>query len=716
MSLNKSLETYRCVDDWIVVAPNRRITVRTGKVDIGQRISTALALIAAEELAVDFSRIDVETVDTATSLDEEYTSASNSIERSGNAIRLAAATARRRLLELAAQTLGVERSSLQVDDELVTSLATNRSVTYWELMEGRPFAVAIDPAVRLKSPHQYRQIGRQVLAKDLVELVRGGAPFVHDMHMPDMLHARLVRPPHYHARVAAIDETIYSRLDGGHLLRDGSFVAVAAEDEFRAIRLARRVASAIRWWPERGLDARDVFQRLTAEPSISLPVRDGQAFEESVPPFEAPPAAAVVTVHTRIERPYVMHGSMAPSAALALFEGGNLTIWTHTQGVFPLRLTIAQCLGMNPDRVRLLQRRGPGVYGHNGADDAALDAALIARAVRGRPVLLKWSRADEHGWEPYGPAMVVSIRASLDSAGRVVDWSHESWSDTHRTRPRPGPNGVGPARMLSMRLVSSPVPPFVPEPFLSAPLAGIHRNASPYYSFPRTRVIKHLVRNMPLRTSTLRSLGSYANVLAIETTMDKLALAAGIDPIDFRLDHLKDERAQAVLRAVAELAQWGASRRRPGAGRGLAFARYNNLKAYAAIVVDLEVNDAAEVCLRRIFIAADAGQIVDRDGLALQLEGAALQSASWTLYEQVTFDERGISSLDWETYPVLRFDNVPEVKTVLIDRPGLPYLGPSECAVGPTAAAVANAIHDATGLRLQRLPFNADAIRQAALH
>ena len=273
MSLSESLETYRCVDDWIVVAPNRRITVRTGKVDIGQRISTALALIAAEELDVDFSRIDVETVDTATSLDEEYTSASNSIERSGNAV--AAATARGRLLELASGTLGVERSSLQVDDGLVTSLATNRSITYWELMEGLPFAVAIDPAVPLKPPHQYRQIGRQVLAKDLIELVRGGAPFVHDMHMPEMLHARLVRPPHYHARVATIDETIYSRLDGGYLLRDGSFVAVAAEDEFRAIRLAQRVALAIRWSPERGLDARDVFQRLTAEPSVSLPERRG---------------------------------------------------------------------------------------------------------------------------------------------------------------------------------------------------------------------------------------------------------------------------------------------------------------------------------------------------------------------------------------------------------------------------------------------------------
>jgi CO/xanthine dehydrogenase Mo-binding subunit len=380
-----------------------------------------------------------------------------------------------------------------------------------------------------------------------------------------------------------------------------------------------------------------------------------------------------------------------------------------------LRQTIAECLGMDPAHVRLVQRRGPGAYGHNGADDAALDAALIARALPGRPVLLKWSREDEHAWEPYGPAMVVEVRASLDSARQVTDWSHETWSDTHRTRPRPGPNGIGPARMLSSHLVGNPAPKFVPEPFLSAPLAGIHRNADPYYTVGRKRVVKHLVRNMPLRTSTLRSLGSYANVMAIEATMDELARAAGVDALEFRLRHLDDERAHAVLEAAAERADWGRATAAAGQGRGLAFARYNNLKAYAAVVADLTVDDAANLHLRKLVLAADAGQIIDSDGLALQLEGAALQSASWTLYEQVTFDEGGITSRDWETYPMLRFDNVPEVETVLIDRPGMPSLGPSECMIGPTAAAIANALHDATGLRLRRLPFTPDAIRAAAL-
>lgn len=716
MSLAENLAKYPGVDDWIEITPNGRVIVRTGKADIGQRISTALALIAAEELDVDYERIDVAGVDTASSPDEEYTSASNSIERSGATIRVASATARQYLCDLAAKALEVGANTLQVNDGLVRSSASNRSVTYWELMEGRRFAIAVAPDIACKPSEAYRQIGRQAVAKDLADLVRGTAPFVHDLDVPGMLHARLVRPPHYHARVVDIDQNIYSRLDGAHLVRDGSFVAVAAKDEHQAIRIAERVATAIRWHPLPGLDSKDVFERLQKEPRISLPVRDGNAYHEPAPPLQSPPTTAVTTVHLRLERPYIMHGSIGPSAALARLQDGDLTIWTHTQGVYPLRLTIAECLGMDPANVRLVQGRGPGAYGHNGADDAALEAALIARALPGKPVLLKWSRADEHAWEPYGPAMVVEVRASLDSTGRVIDWSHETWSDTHRTRPRPGPNQIGPARMISTRLLSEPVTPFVAEPFLSAPLAGIHRNAFPYYNFPRPRVVKHLVRDMPLRTSTLRSLGTYANVIAIETAVDELARAASVDALAFRLRHLEDERAHAVLRAATERAHWGgAGDGQAGRGRGLAFARYNNLKAYAAVVVDLRVDDAAKVHLDRIVIAADAGQIVDHDGLALQLEGAALQSASWTLYEEVTFDEGGITSRDWDSYPMLRFDNVPDVQTVLIDRPGLPYLGPSECAIGPTAAAIANAIYDSIGLRLRRLPFTPDAIRQAAL-
>ncbi len=716
MSVSENLRLHPRVDDWLRLAENGRVIVRTGKVDIGQRISTALALIAAEELDVDFSRIEVEGVDTAVSPDEEYTSASNSVERSGNTIRLAAATARRHLLEIAARKLGVNLHTLVIEDGIVRSLLTNRSLSYWEISADRPLNGDVDQHIATKNASDYRLLGNQLITpKDLPDLVRGTAPFVHDMQVLGMLHARLVRPPHYHARILSIDPKIHDRLSGGKLVIDGSFVAVVCEDEYECVKLVERVAGAIKWSSDRKLDTRDLYVRLQQAPRISLPVRHGEALEELVPERSPRPAEAVLTARIRIERPYTMHGAMAPSAALALFENGKLTIWTHTQGVYPLRLAIAEFLGIGLENVRLIQKRGPGIYGHNGADDAALEAALISLRVPEKPILLKWSRADEHAWEPYGPAMIVEVEASIDQQGNVIDWSHETWSDTHRTRPRPGPNKAGPARLISTRYTSNPVPPHVHQPFLSAPAAGIHRNATPYYEFPHTRVVKHLVRDMPLRTSTLRSLGSYANVLAIESAIDQLARDAGLDPLAFRKRHLTDERAHAVLHAVAKASEWAQQHNRPGCGRGLSFARYNNLKAYAAVVVDLEVNDAAEVKLAKIFISVDAGQIVDLDGLTLQIEGAALQAASWTLYEEVTFDENGITSRDWESYPILRFNNVPEIETILINRPGSPFLGPSECAVGPTAAAIANAIYDATGLRLQRLPFRPENIRRAAL-
>ena len=711
----ESLKDYPDVDDWLVFEDGR-VRVRTGKVDIGQRLSTALALIAAEELDVAFERMSVDDVDTAVSLDEEYTSASNSVERCGQSVRLAAATARKHLIEHAAHMLDTEVRSLSVEDGIVSIKGTTRSVSYWALMRGRRFGIPVDVMATPKPAEQYRLIGHRVTAMDLVDLVGGTAPFVQDLQLPGMRHARLLRPPHYHARIESIDAAMRDALGSAQLVRNGSFLAVVADDEYEAIRAAGRAAEHVHWTSLSHLDTTDIDKLLTESPRLSLPVRDGDACHEPAPAPAPPPAGAAITLQGRFTRPYLMHASIGPSAAAASYEDGMLTIWTHSQGVFPLRLTIAESLRMDPANVRLVQKRGPGCYGHNGADDAALDAALIARDLPGRPILLKWSREDENAWEPYGPAMVVDIRASLDGGGRVIDWSHDAYSDTHRTRPRPGANQIGPARMLSTHLIEDPFPPFVPQPFLSVSLAGVHRNAEPAYAFPRKRIVKHLVRGMPLRTSTLRSLGAYLNVLAIESMVDELARAAGADPLAFRLRNLEDPRAHAVLDAVAERAQWRSRGSREGGGRGLAYARYINQKAYAAVIVELDVDDAAQVHVRKVTIACDAGQVVDHDGLRLQLEGGALQSLSFTLYEQVTYAADGITSRDFDSYPILRFDEAPDVETVLIDRPGQPYLGPSECAVGPTAAAIANAIFDATGLRMRRTPFTPDALRAAALH
>ncbi len=713
MAANPSLERHPRLDDWLSIGADGRVRVRTGKVDIGQRISTALMLIVADELDVAPERIDMVRPETGLAPDEGITSGSNSMEESGHALRLAAATARRRLLALAADALDVAEDSLDVADGLIRSRATNRSTTYWDLLGDLPFGIAVDLATPVKAPDALRHIGHTARPRGIAELVSGRAIFAQDMRVDGMLHARVVRPPHYHARLDTLDEAICARLeaDGLQIVRDGSFVALAGADEWAVIKGAQRLAGAGRWQGQ-GPEARDVYENLVSNERVSLPVVDGTPRKAPVPPPAAPPAGATVTLRARYEKPYHMHGALGPSAALACFEDGRLTVWSHSQGIYVLRASLAEALEMALEDVCVVHMPGPGCYGHNGADDAALDAALVARAIPGTPVLLKWTREDEHAWEPYATCMAMDLTASLDATGAVLAWGHESFGDTFMMRPRSGPERAGPRRLLAMRHRAEPLEALVAQPAMGHHV-GIHRNLEPLYTFPNPRLVKHLVRGLPLRTSSLRALGAFANVFAIESFMDELAEAAREDPVAFRCRHLADERAKAVLEAAAS--QLASSPSVPGRGRGIGFAQYKNAKAYAAVGIELAVTDAAEVCLHRAVIAADAGQVVDPDGLTAQLEGGMLQAASWTLYEAVTFDSSGITSRDWESYPILRFDNVPEIETVLLDRPDAPFLGAGEATSGPTGAAIANAIKDATGLRLRRLPFTADAIRAAAL-
>ncbi len=716
MASNPSLEKNPALDDWLAIGADGRVTLRTGKVDIGQRISTAIALIAAEELDVELGRIDVMRAETGAGPDEGITSGSNSMEETGHASRLAAATARRHLLSLAAAALEVDVSTLEVADGLVQSRATNRSITYWDLLGGQRFDIDIDPGAEIKAPGEYRLVGKAAIARGMADIVSGRAQFIQDMKMPGMVHARVVRPPHYHARLRELDEAVCRRLaDAGlQVVRDGSFIAVAGDDEYAAVRAAERIANAAEWDDGGGLEAQDVFEHLVTNARVSLPVVDGTPVKAPVPELPPPPEAAAITLRARYQRPYHMHGSIGPSAALAVMEDSRLTVWSHSQGIHNLRASMAQALGMDAGAVRLIHAPGAGCYGHNGADDVALDAALVARAMPGTPVLLKWSRADEHAWEPYGPAMVMDLCASLDGDGAVMAWSQETYSDTHVQRPRPGPGKTGAARLLAARHLADALELPPPQPSMGTH-SGIHRNLDPIYDFPDRRLVKHLVRDMPLRTSSLRTLGAYANVFAIESFMDELAEAAGADPVAFRLRYLGDDRARAVLDAAANGLGWDRPPTVNGRGRGIAFARYKNAKTYAAVAIELEVTDDAQVRLHRAVVAADSGQVVDPEGLAAQLEGGLLQAASWTLYEEVKFDRDGITSRDWDSYPILGFDNIPEIETVLLDRPGAPFLGAGEATAGPTAAAIANAIRAATGLRLRRLPFTPDAIRAAAL-
>ena len=706
--LPPSVESNPDLDSWIKVETNGNITILTGRVEVGQGIGTAFAKIAAEELDVSLSRVRVAMADTDLSPDEFITAGSNSIQESGRIIRLVAAEARAALLELASEKLGFPTDNLKVEDGTVKAMGHEREATYWELLGGREFNRRVTGNAKPKGPEDYSLVGKPSPRVDIAAKVTGEASFIHDMELPKMVHGRVVRPPGYGAKLVSVDEADVLKMGGVlKVVRDGDFLAVIAEREEQAIRGAEKLRSVSVWSDATPLPPQEkVYDHLLSHTTKSLLVVDGVATENPVPKIQAPKDAGV-TIEAVYYKPYLMNASLGPSAAAARMADGGLTVWTHSQGVFPLRVALAQVLGMAKENVRVIHVEGAGCYGHNGADDAALDAALLARALPDRPVSLKWMRGDENSWEPYGSAMVVKNQASLSDTGDVVDWNHDVWSYTHSGRPRPPDGG---SRLLASWHLASPTQP--PEAQAGGGFhGGIHRNADPLYAFPERRIVKHFVRASPLRVSATRSLGAYGNVFAIESFMDELSHAAGVDPIEFRLHHLEDERARAVIEAAAGRAGWepGTKSRidSNGQGRGIGFARYKNEKAYLAIIVDLTVErKTGGIKLNRAVIAVDAGRVIDPDGLANQVEGGFIQSASWTLKEQVTFDEGGITSVDWETYPILTFREVPEIETILIDRPEEQPLGCGEASQGPTPAAIANAVFDATGTRLRRIPFS----------
>jgi CO/xanthine dehydrogenase Mo-binding subunit len=708
--LSPSLTRNPELDAWIRIHADGTVTLFTGKAELGQGIKTAIAMIGAEELDISIDRVAVRTADTAMSPDELYTVGSSSIEESGNAMRRAAADARRHLVELAAERLGVHVDRLEVTDGTVHGGETGRQVTYWELLGDRRFGRPVTGRGVPKSPDQYAIVGRTSARLDLPGKVTGTPCFVHDMERPGMVHGRVVRPPSYGAQLLSLDDAEVRDMSGVvEVVRDGRFIGVLAEREEQAVKAMRRLASLARWSEQPELPPmEEIHERLQRGASQSFRVVDGTPREGAVEPFRAPEGRLVEATY---RRPFHMHASLGPSAAMAELSEGSLTVWSHSQGVSVLRVALAQALEMKAENVRVVHVEGAGCYGHNGADDAALDAALLAHAVPGRPVLLQWMREDENAWEPYGPAMVVKLQAVLDGAGSIAAWSHDVWSYTHMGRPLPYGERSG---LLAAWHRERPMPAPRARPSL-AEHAGIHRNADPIYDLPERRIVKHFVDDAPLRVSSTRGLGAYANVFAIESFMDELAHASACDPIEFRLRHLADARGRAVIEAAAERAGWGSGARAEGRGRGIGFARYKNRKCYAAVIVELEVESgSAEIRLDRAVIAADAGQVVDADGLANQLEGGLIQSASWTLKEQVSFDEFRVVSVDWQSYPILTFPEVPEIETVLLNQPGMPSLGSGEAAQGPTPAAIANAVFDAVGLRLRQIPFTPECLRAAA--
>ncbi len=695
-----SLAKAPFLDSWIRIDADGSITVFTGKAEIGQGFKTAFQQIAAEELDVPFASLKLVTADTRRTANEGYTSGSNSMKDSGTAIQNAAAQVRALLIAEAARRLNLPVENFRTENGAVIAPDGQR-VSYGDLVAGDILHVEAQPKSKLKDPASYKVMGQSVPRVDIPAKVTGGAAYVQDMRLPGMVHARVVRPPSYGAQLVECDTSAVERLPGVvKVVRNGNFLAVVAQKEFQAIKAMRALSMAAKWRETPGLPKQDDLPRLLT----GLPSRDTIILERS-----DPSAVGQKTIEATYARPYQSHGSIGPSCAIAQSVNDAMTVWTHTQGVYPDRQGITEMLRVPPASVRLIHVEGSGCYGHNGADDAAADAALIARELPGVPVRVQWMREQEHGWEPFGPAMVTKLKASLDSNGAISSWNFEVWSNTHSMRP----GGAG--SMLAAQHMAEAIPLPAPKP-IPLPEGGGDRNAIPIYKFPNAHVVHHFIPAMPVRVSAMRALGAYHNVFSIESFMDELAELAGADAVEFRLKHLDDPRGRAVVEKAAQEFGWQKGQKAPpDHGFGFAFARYKNLAAYCAIASEVEVNrETGRARLVRAVAAVDSGQVVNPDGLINQIEGAILQSTSWTLYEAVTFDDTRITSIDWQTYPILRFNAVPQkIDVHIINRPGQPFLGSGETGQGPAAASVANAIANATGKRLRDLPLTRKKIKDA---
>jgi CO/xanthine dehydrogenase Mo-binding subunit len=692
---------YSGVDAWLAVAPDGGVTLFTGKVELGTGVSTALAQLVAEELDVPVSRVTVVQGDTERTPDQGQTVGSKTLQVGGPPIRQAAAEARQALLALAGARLGAPPDRLTVNDGVVSVVGdASRRVTYADIVGGRRFNRTIGTAAAPKTPDRHRVVGVSVPRTDIPGKVTGRHRYLQDVRLPGMLHGRVVRPASVGAVLRRVDEASVARVPGlvKVVVRD-NFVGVVAEREEQAIEAAH--ALKVEWTPGPALpDASSLHRRIREAKTTDRVLK-------SVGDVEAALAASAKTLHATYEWPLQMHASIGPSCAVADVRGAEATIWSASQGVFLLRDAIGQLLGLAPDKIRVVFVEAAGCYGHNGADDAAADAALLSQAA-GKPVRVQWMRHDEHGWEPKGPAMVMEVRGGLDARGGVGAWDYGVWTPTHSTRPA-GQAGNTLAGQLIGRTARNG-------------FTGGDRNAQSTYVFPHQRVAVHWLDALPLRVSALRGLGGPQNTFANESFIDELAAAAGADPVEYRLRHLEDPRAVAVLEAAAKAAGWQAGpagRRRTNGpiatGRGVAYAQYESKDAYVAMVADVEVTRATgAVRVTDVFVAHDCGQIVNPDGVRNQIEGNVIQTISRTLKEAVAFDRGGVTSLDWGSYPILTFPEVPErIEIVLIDRPHEPSLGAGEPAACPVPAAIANALFDATGARLRTVPFTADRVRAA---
>ncbi len=688
------------LDRWVTFPAPGKVTVGTGRVELGQGVLTAMTQIAADELDVAMERITIRSGDTEFTPNEGYTAGSQSIQFGGVAMRQACADVRGLFIERAARVLGCKPSELGIRDGNILRNGTPTGQDYWTLAGAVDLSAKATGSGRRKAAADFAAIGQSSARLDLPAKIFGKPAFIHNMVLDGMAHARVVRQPNRGAAIAAIDEQAIKRAAKApvEFVRNGNFLAIVGNDETAVDLAGAAAANHVTWQhvetpTSLQAEASWLIQRPAVDRIIGAPE-----------PADPQGRARFEATYTR---GHLAHASISPSCGLAVYRDGHLTVWTHCQGVFPLRAALARTLGLDASAITVHHVQGSGCYGHNGADDAAADAAIVAMKMPGVPIRVRWRREEEFVHEPKSPAMVVKVRALLDEAGKPADWTAEIWSGTHNYRPGAGGN------LLGAQALPNPPPEPPPGDVPEANGGGGTRNAEPLYDIARKRIIHHLVTEPPVRTSALRGLGAMPNVFAIECAIDELAERAGQDPVQYRLSITADQRARAVIEKVAGMAGWRAGEAGgTGRGRGIAFARYKNRAAYAAVVVELDVEET--IRLRHVWCATDAGLVVNPDGVINQLEGGIIQSASWVLKEQVRFDN-GVSSFDWETYPVLKFSEVPEIDIELINTKDEAPLGVGEVTAGPTAAAIGNAVSHALGARIRDLPLTRDRIMATLL-
>ena len=694
-TLPVSLAANPKLSSWVKFGSDGQVTLSPGKVEIGQGIVTALAQIAADELDIDLTRVKMVRATTAGSPNEGVTSGSLSIQQSGRAIRAACAEIRQIFLSAASDKLGVDAGALDIEDGTISGPG-NVSTSYWELAGEVSLDRDATPGAKAKPIAKRALAGQPVQRLDIPDKVFGHRRFIHDLALPDMLHGRVMRPENSQAKLLDLKDDAARAVPGFvAVVRDGNFAGVVCESEASADAAVAALRKGASWSAGEALpDENNLADFLKAQP-VESTVIDTRT--------SANPGKAARTVKRQYTRPYIAHAAMAPSCAIAQWTGDRVHVWTHSQGVYLLRADMALVLKIPVENITVEHLEGAGCYGHNAADDVALDAVLLAKAAGGKPVRVQWTRADEMTHGPFGAAMAIEIEADLDAQNEIVAWRHSIWSNGHAARPG---RGTMPTLLAGYELAD----PF-PRPISGNPPqangGGADRNSVPLYDFPSWKVESHRLLTMPVRTSALRTLGGQGNAFAIESFLDEIAAERGEDPVAFRLRHLKDERAKDVIRAAAKLAKWKPAAK-PGIGYGVGYSRYKNTGAYCAAVAEIEGD--ADIRVRKLWLATDVGEAINPDGVINQIEGGAIQATSWVLKERVRFDRKRITSNSWTEYPILTFSETPQVEVHVIQRSEIDPVGAGEAAHGPVTAAIANAVFDCLGVRVRNLPITRDSL------